>query len=107
MATLYSEDTMDDASVNLRTTRPTYDQAIKIINRFGGASRLARALHIDRSSVYKWLLPRPYGDGLIPSRVVPRVVDAARVLGIQLTKDDWAPRPIDYSHINPLETLPE
>lgn len=98
---------MTEPAIQLRTSRPAYDQAIKVINRFGGVSRLARALQMDRASIYKWLFPKPYSDGLIPTRVVPDVVAAARTLGIRLTDEDWAPTLIDYSHINPLETLSE
>lgn len=78
--------------------RPTYSQAAKIIAKFGGEAKLAKAVGISRISAYRWNYARPYGtDGLIPSSAVDRVQRAARVEGIVLTDDDWRPDRIDYS----------
>lgn len=77
--------------------RPAYNQASKIVARFGGEVRLADCLGINRISVYRWSYSRPYGsDGLIPSRMVAAVQRAARIEGIVLTDQDWLPERIHY-----------
>lgn len=71
-----------------------YKQAQKIIDKFGGASRLAAALSCDPSAVYKWNYEKERGgtEGLVPSSAMPAVIDAAIVLGIDLTPEDLDPR---------------
>ena len=72
--------------------KPTFNQAARIIAKFGGESALATVLGIHRSTPYTWLKARPDGsDGLIPLGMVPRIQMAAQDLGIALTPDDWAP----------------
>lgn len=69
---------------------PRYNQAAKIIARFGGESNLARILGINRTSVYRWNYRRPYGgDGLITSKMAARITEVARVEGILLRPEDW------------------
>jgi hypothetical protein len=85
-----------------RHGRPTYSQAAKIIAKFGGESRLAKAMAdagtpISRITAYRWNYSRPYGaDGMVPSSQVDRVQRCARREGIVLTDADWAPDRIDY-----------
>lgn len=70
-----------------------YSQAHRVINRFGGARRLARLLGFEPSRVYKWTYPREKGgtDGLIPAAVVPKVQALAELEKVTLSESDWAP----------------
>lgn len=69
---------------------PKYNQAAKIIARFGGEANLARILGINRVSVYRWQYRRPYGgDGLIPSPMAEKIRDIARREGVLLMPNDW------------------
>lgn len=77
--------------------RPTYNQAKKIVSKFGGELQTAKALGVGRTRVYCWQYARPYGtDGLIPRHMIDRVQRIARLHGIILTDRDWAPERIDY-----------
>jgi hypothetical protein len=77
-------------------------QADRIIKRFGGARPLAAAIReatgkkCDPSRVFRWRMPRENGGtgGLIPGAAVPGVKAAARLMGVLLHDDDWAPRTI-------------
>lgn len=77
-------------------------QADRIIKRFGGARPLAQAIReatgkkCDPSRVFRWRMPRENGGtgGLIPGAAVPGVKAAARLMGVLLHDDDWAPRTI-------------
>lgn len=76
-------------------SNPQFNQARKIIAKFGGEPALAKAIGISRISAYRWNYRRPYGtDGLVPSRMIDRVKQAARVEGIILTPEDWTPERI-------------
>lgn len=68
-------------------------QAERIIEKFGGASRLAVALGCGRGTVHKWTYPRDRGgtDGIIPSTQVGKVKAVAELLAIDLTPEDWNP----------------
>ena len=70
-----------------------YNQAEKIIAKFGKASRLAQLIGVHRVNVYRWTYPRAKGgtDGLIPTASLGKVIAAARADGILLTMDDLAP----------------
>lgn len=71
---------------------PTYNQAEKIIRRFGNENNLARLLGISRITVYRWQYKRPYGrDGLIPAIQIQRIREVARVEGILIRPEDWVP----------------
>lgn len=77
--------------------RPKYNQAAKIIARFGGEVALAKALGVSRTRPYVWQYAHPYGsDGLIPVKSIAAVERAARLHGVLLTADDWTPGRIDY-----------
>lgn len=72
--------------------RPTYNQAQKVIDRFGGEAALADLLKISRITPYRWQYRRPYGsDGLIPTRQIDRIRQIARIEGIYLSPQDWLP----------------
>ena len=77
--------------------RPTYNQAAKIIARFGSESKLAAIVGCARISCYRWQYRRPYGsDGLIPSAMVEKIHRVARINGILLTDHDWTPERVVY-----------
>jgi hypothetical protein len=76
---------------------PTYNQAAKIVARFGGESKLAALINVNRISVYRWSYRRPYGsDGLIPSAQIEKIRAVARLEGILLRPEDWVPEVIKY-----------
>lgn len=82
--------------------RPTYNQAAKVVARFGGAGNLAQLLGVSRSTVYRWGYAAPYGcDGLVPAHVVGDIHKAARLDGVILTPRDWAPERISYPESAP------
>lgn len=71
---------------------PTYNQAEKVIRKFGGEVQMARALGVSRITMYRWQYRRPYGtDGLVPSSQIEKVRAAARLHGVLLTDHDWTP----------------
>lgn len=77
--------------------RPTYDQAARIVAKFGGENALAEALGISRVTAYRWGYAAPYGtDGLVPTQMVDRVQRAARLQGVVLTAEDWLPTRAQY-----------
>lgn len=77
------------------------NQASRIISKFGGVDNLTKALAFsgypkDPSSIYRWTYSKTENgtDGIIPSFVLPYVIDAARLEGILLTSEDLDPRPM-------------
>jgi len=70
-----------------------YQQAKRIIRKFGGARRLAKLLGYEPSRVYKWTYPRDKGgtDGLVPAAVVPKIQALADLEKVSLSDSDWAP----------------
>lgn len=86
---------------------PTYNQAFKIIAKFGGEAAVATALGVARSTVYRWQYARPEGtDGLIPSTVIDRIKRQARLHGILLTDADWAPERTQQAPAPSTEAVP-
>lgn len=72
--------------------RPRYNQAAKVVARFGGEASLAKLIGVSRISVYRWQYRRPYGsDGLIPSFQVEKIKAVARGEGVLLRPEDWVP----------------
>lgn len=71
-----------------------YKQAQRIIDKFGGAARLAAAIEQDVSSIYKWNYTKEEGgtDGLVPSSTMPKLLKAAEVLDVKLTSEELDPR---------------
>lgn len=77
---------------------PAYNQATKIIARFGGEVRLAQAIGVSRITVYRWNYRRPYGtDGLIPTARIEEIKSVARLEGILLRPEDWTPEPNNWT----------
>lgn len=71
---------------------PTYNQAAKVIARFGGESKLASLIGVSRVSVYRWQYKRPYGsDGLIPTAHIEKIKAVARHEGVLIRDEDWTP----------------
>lgn len=76
---------------------PTYNQAQKIVARFGGEAKLAQLIGVSRITVYRWQYVRPYGsDGLIPTIQIEKIKGVARLEGILLRPEDWVPEKITY-----------
>ena len=79
---------------------PANTQAQRVFDRFGGVSRLHKALqrlaaHNRRniSSLYRWNLPKSHGGtgGLVPSSAWPDVMAAAELEGIVIRPEDCQP----------------
>lgn len=70
-----------------------YDQATKIINKFGSPYKMAEYVRISPATIYKWTWSRERGgtDGLIPARSMQEVIRGARIAGILLTAQDLFP----------------
>jgi len=81
--------------------KPRYNQAAKVIAKFGGEAMLAQLLGVSRITVYRWQYAKPYGtDGLIPSSATERMIALARVEGVLITAQDWLPERIDWEKEN-------
>lgn len=81
--------------------RPTYNQAAKIIKRFGGEAKLAKLIGVSRVTIYRWQYQRPVGrDGLIPTPQIEKIKSIARAEGILLRPEDWVPETIKYPDEN-------
>lgn len=75
-------------------------QARHVITKFGGATKMAKAMKEVgrprcRVQITKWTLPRSQGGtgGIIPNGAIPDVLLAARHEGIYLSSEDLDPRP--------------
>ena len=78
-----------------------YPQAESVINKFGGARKLAKALNdvlppedqYNPSTIYRWIYPRSAGgtDGEIPVSAMKAIIKAARYAGILMTVEDLYP----------------
>jgi hypothetical protein len=64
-----------------------------VIERFGGPEKVAAALGLSRSRVYRWTRPRTRGgsDGLIPAKHQAPLLAAARRRRIALEPADLIP----------------
>lgn len=78
-----------------------HPQAETVINKFGGARELARAIKelfpedcYNPSSIYRWMYPVSAGGtgGEIPAPALKKVIKAARYMGILLTPEDLYPQ---------------
>lgn len=65
-------------------------QVEKIVYKFGGQTRLAKMLGISRSAIARWNMPHDKGGagGRIPSKRLKAILDAADLLGIEVTMED-------------------
>lgn len=67
--------------------------AQRVIEKFGSARKVAKAMQINVTTVYRWTYPRSKGgsDGLIPTEALRGVLMAARLEGIVLTPEELLP----------------
>lgn len=71
---------------------PKYNQATKIVARFGSESKLAALIGVSRVSIYRWQMRRPVGtDGLVPAHQIEKIKAVARLEGVLLRDSDWTP----------------
>lgn len=56
----------------------------RIIEKFGGPTKLGAEIERDQSTISHWKR-----KGIIPAREQPRILDAARRMGIDLTPNDF------------------
>jgi len=76
------------------STTADFGQAVHICSLFGGECAMSHLLHVNESTCYRWSYPAPKGtNGIIPSRHVAKIKSIARLHGVLLSDDDWAPRP--------------
>ena len=70
------------------------EPANSIIQKLGGATRVARILGMNRVSVCKWRRPRSLGGtgGIIPIVRVRPLIEAASAGGIRLVAEDFLPK---------------
>jgi len=73
--------------------KPRLTQAERVIAKFGGARKLAKALALDPSTVYKWTYPREKQGtgGVVPNNKIPALLAAARAEGILFTPAELWP----------------
>jgi len=64
--------------------------AQKVIDIFGGPSKVAKALGLGRSTVTRWTYPpeRSGTDGHIPGKYHQQIVNAAKEQGLVITAED-------------------
>lgn len=84
----------------LERERLAVSQADRVIEKFGGARALMRALklvgyELNPSSIYRWTYTKENGGtgGLIPTAAWDKIVKVARMIGVFLTEEDFDPRP--------------
>lgn len=67
-----------------------YNIAEQIIQKLGGAKRVADITGVDITRIYRWTYPKERGgtDGLIPTRHLSVLINAANADGIALTLSD-------------------
>lgn len=65
--------------------------AERIIEKFGGAAKLAELLQVDVSRVYRWTYPADRGGtgGLIPTKHQHRLIEIGRDHGIKIAPADF------------------
>lgn len=71
-----------------------HTMAERVINKLGGARKVADMLGLSRQAVYKWTYPMEYNGtgGLIPHRRQLELMVAAKQRGIILEAEDFFPR---------------
>ena len=68
--------------------------AERVIRKLGGPVAVAELLGTSRQAIYKWTYPRERGGtgGYIPAKRQLELMIRAKMVGIQLTKDDFFPK---------------
>jgi|WetSurMetagenome_2_1015567.scaffolds.fasta_scaffold10977_2 hypothetical protein len=66
-------------------------QAERIIEKFGGASVVAKMLGVDPSRPYRWMYPKASGGsgGIIPAKYHEALMRHAHERGVDLTPHDF------------------
>lgn len=66
-------------------------QAERILNKFGGAGRLSRALGLSRSTCFKWTYKKENGGtgGVIPYKYHDKIKKIAELNDIEILAEDW------------------
>jgi hypothetical protein len=61
-----------------------------VIRLFGGVSALARDLEVQRSTIWRWRVPRDKGgsEGQIPRNKQGRLLEMSRARGLDLKAED-------------------
>lgn len=68
------------------------EPANTIIHRLGGPLAVARELGLDKTTVYKWMYPKPQGrNGNIPLNYVPPLLAMSDKLNAGITFWDFQP----------------
>ncbi len=90
---------IEDTNASHYDERIPCSQAKRIIEKFGGAMNLVRALRDagrprDKCNVYRWTWDREKGGtgGILPTSALQDVIEAARLEGVLLTTEDLDPR---------------
>lgn len=67
------------------------EPAASIIDRLGGIQKVASAIGLSPTCVMRWRYPKAKGgsDGFVPSRRQQALLDAARIMGVDLTPSDF------------------
>ena len=70
-----------------------HTMAQRVVKKLGGPAMVAEMLGVSRIAVYKWMYPRAKGGtgGYIPARRQLELMVTAKMMGIELTKDDFFP----------------
>lgn len=77
-------------------------QARRMVERFGGISKMARTIGYPRSTVQRW-----YEDAdVIPAVHNDAILKGAKALGISLTVEDFATVPADHPDLHRDEVRP-
>jgi hypothetical protein len=72
-------------------------QAKRVLEKCGGAPRVAEWLGIDPSRPYRWTYPRSRGGsgGVIPARHHDELLRKAREFGVDLSPSDFFESPTE------------
>lgn len=78
---------MGDKPPGGKWLRRARNQAERVVGKFGGPERLVELVGVGRATVYLWLQ-----KGLIPSRMIGELLEAADREGVPLENLDWNPK---------------
>lgn len=69
------------------------EPAASIIKALGGPNAVALITGVHRTRVSNWMRPKDAGGtgGVIPFRHVPKLLDAAKEIGVSLSADSFLP----------------
>jgi transposase len=69
------------------------EPATHIIKQFGGVQSVQKITGVHVTRVYNWMRSKDEGGtgGTIPFRHVPKLLNAAREMGVEISADDFLP----------------